>query len=214
MRAIKKYLIIGAISVFISVVGLLYYYYHQTQKYKAETKEKTTIIESKERVFKNSLGQYANEVDVWKVNYRDLEKAARLNNIEKSDIQKKYSEAYKIIEEYKLREKSLKNYVAFLLQAKDTIYQPMPADCQLQPIHNEFIDINFIYKDSLVGTAYNYHTGISTLISFYPKLKENGKKHWPNWGNLPWVGWDEKSITTVADPNAKIVNQISIEFKK
>lgn len=212
IATIKKYLIIAFLTAFVLVVGLLYYYYNQNAKNKALSKEKSTIIETKERIFKNSLGQYANEVDAWTLKYKDLEKVSKLTNIEKTDIQKKYSEALKIVDEYKLREKSLKSYIGYLLQTKDTIYQPMPADCILQPINTKFIHIGFIYKDSMVGVEYDYHTKISTLVSLFPKLKENGKKHWPNWGWL--YGWDKKSITTVEDPKAKIFNQVSIEFKK
>lgn len=210
----KKYLIIAIILIFLLMAGAIYCLYSKAVEYRKESKEKTTIINSNEKIFKNSLNQYASEVDVWRVSYSDLERASKIKDVEKSEIQQKYSDAYKIIEEYKLREKTLKNYVAFLLQSKDTIYQPMPADCQLKPVSTKFISIEFIYKDTLVGVSYDYHTGISTLIQFTPKLKKNGKKHFPNWGNLPWVGWDEKSITTVEDTNAKIVNQISIEFKK
>jgi len=209
----KKILIISVISLFVILISALGFYFTQAKKYKQLTKEKETILATKERIFKNSIGQYANEVNVWSIKYKDLEKAHEkdIKGIA-SDYEVKLSKAYENAELYKRKNKDLISYYSAQLQAKDTIYQPMPADCILEPISTKFIDIGFIYKDSSVGITYDYHTGISTLVTLYPKRKENGNKHWPNWGII-W-GWDKKSITTVEDDKAKLTNQVSIEFKR
>ncbi len=200
------------------IVVLLGSCYFLTSKYRSEKKiriEKEFILQSKEVLFKNDSAQNASKVITWSLKYDELKDAnKRALNGMASDYDKKLAGAYNNIELYKRKNKDLQRYTDFLLQAKDTIYQPMPADCQLKPIKTKFIKIDFIYKDSLVGVSYDYQTGVNTLVSLYPKLKSNGKKHWPNWGFLPWVGWDNTSITTAQDPKASIINQISIEFKK
>lgn len=185
-------------------------YYISANKDKKEVKK---ILASKEKLFLNDSLQHASEVNVWRVRYSDLElaKEKQIKGIA-SDYEKKLAEAYDNVELYKRKNKDLILYYESLLSAKDTIYQPMPADCQLKPVRSKHIDIDFIYHDSLVGISYDYRTKISTLITLYPKRKANGNKHWPNWGFI-W-GWDKVSISTPEDRKATITDQIVIEFKR
>jgi len=206
----KTYIILIGIIVGLILFGI--WSNSERIKNKQIISEKENIISTKEQLIKNEKGQNASITNTWLLKYSELEKANSKEKNLRSDIEQKLSEAYENIEQYKRKNKDLITYYSALLEAKDTIYQPMPGDCFLKPIKTKFIDIDFIYKDSLVGTTYNYHTGINTLVLLSPKLKENGKKHWPNWGWL--YGWDKKSITTVEDPNAKLTNQVSIEFKR
>lgn len=188
------------------------YFLEKYNKSKKEVAEKENILSSKEIQFKNVLNQNASQVEVWMLKYSELEKAHSKEKSLRSDYENRLSEAYESIELYKRKNKDLEYYISSNFKASDTIYQQMPADCYLRPIRTKHIDIDFIYSDTMVGTAYSYRTSISQLITLYPKRKENGSKHWPNWGFI-W-GWDNVSIMTVEDKNAAIRNQMVIQFKK
>jgi len=198
------------------IVVICFFSIRQCRINKKDAESKGSIIASKERLFLNDSLRHASEVDVWSIKYKELKiahetgQALGIKNL--SEMQQFLAKAYDVIELYKRKNKDLISYYSALLQARDTIYQPMPADCELKPIKTKYIDIDFIYQDSIVGISYNYHTGISTLVTMYPKLKTNGKKHFPNWGFI-W-GWDKKSIMTIEDKNAILTNQIAIEFEK
>lgn len=200
------------IAIIICLIAFGYWANSERVKERKEKKEKIAILESKEQLFQNKEGEWASSVKVWSLKYSELEKANDKNKALRSDYEQKLADAYKEIENYKRKNKDLISYYSSLLEAKDTIYQVLPNDCILNPIKTKHINIDFIYKDSLVGVSYDYHTNISTLVTLYPKRKENGNKHWPNWGFI-W-GWDKHSITTVEDKKATLSNQISIEFKR
>jgi hypothetical protein len=202
----------------IAIVGLFissFFGIKTCQRAKDNFKAAEAIITSKERQFTNVLGEKASEVAVWSSRYNQLKKVHENTKSVKSEIELKYAKAYKEIELYKRKDKDLRSYTSFQLNAKDTIFLPMVADCdKIPPIETKHLKASFIYDelDKMKGFYYNYQTDINTLVTLYPKKKENGKKHFPNWGWL-W-GWDKVSITTVEDKNASINNQVSIEFKK
>lgn len=200
------------IAIIICLIAFGYWANSERIKERKEKKEKISILESKEQLFQNKEGEWASSVKVWSLRYSELEKANSKNKALRSDYEQKLAEAYKEIENYKRKNKDLISYYSSLLEAKDTIYQLLSNDCILKPIKTKHINIDFIYQDTLVGVSYDYHTNISTLVTFYPKRKENGNKHWPNWGFV-W-GWDKHSITTIEDKKATLSNQISIEFKR
>ena len=94
----------------------------------------------------------------------------------------------------------------------DTLYLPMEGNCFIPPYKSKFLDIDFIFKPDTIGIVSTYRNRFYTVVTLYPKLKKNGKKHWPNWG---WIwGYDDNSIVTSEDPRAEVSNQISIKFKK
>lgn len=200
--------------VIIAILSVFCYFI--TNRYineRTEKKEVKKILASKEKLFINDSLQHASEVNVWRIKYSELEiaKEKQLKGIA-SDYENKLASAYDNIELYKRKNKDIINYYESLLSAKDTIFQPMPADCELKPIRTKHINIDFIYQDSLVGISYDYRTKISTVVTLRPKRKENGNKHFPNWGFI-W-GWDKVSISTPEDKKATITDQISIEFKR
>ena len=186
-------------------------------KEKKERKEKELILTSKERQLINDSLQHASEVNVWDLKYSELEKAAKKESYLRSDYEKKLAQAYNDIEIYKRKNKDLIHYTSYSITSKDTFLLPMPAVCDhITPIKTDHVNIEFLYDstDLLTGINHEYHARQNILITLFPKRKENGKKHFPNWGNLPWVGWDEVSIATIDDKNAVIDNQISVEFKR
>lgn len=186
-------------------------------KEKKTRKEKELILSSKERQLINDSLQHASEVNVWDLKYSELVKSANKEASLRSDYEKKLALAYDDIELYKRKNKDLIHYTSSNITARDTFLLPMPAVCDsIPPIRTDHVNINFIYnKDNqLTGIDHMYRARQNILITLFPKRKENGKKHFPNWGNLPWVGWDEVSIITIDDKKAVIDNQVSIEFKK
>ena len=187
---------------------------HYWLKEKKAKEALKTILHSKETIYKNDSLQNVSKVILFSASITDLKNAVSKEVSKRSDYEKRLAEAYKNIELSEAKIKNTKAYYESLLSSRDTFYQPLPNDCQLKPIKSKHIDIDFIYQDSTVGISYDYRTKQNIVITLFPKLKENGKKHWPNWGNLPWVGWDNTSVWTVEDKKANISNQISIEFKK
>lgn len=204
----------------IAIVGLFissFFGAKSCLKIKEQYQQAESILTQKEKVFVNKLGQKASEVKVMAHNYKQLEESFRVADAEKTEYQKQLSQAKKDVDVYKERERNLRSYNSYQVRASDTVFLQMPAQCDsIPPIKTEHIKINFIYnpESNLNAVFYDYFARVNTLVLLTPKRKENGKKHFPNWGFLPWVGWDEKSITTIDDKNAKIENQISVEFRK
>jgi len=210
----KKILVISVISIFVILIYALGFYFTQAKKYKQLSKEKQTILTHKERVYKNDSLQNVSNVIQWQLDKKELKIAYKKNEIDRSEYENKLAAIYNKLLLSESKVKNIKSYYESLLSSRDTFYQPMPADCHLLPIRTKHYDIDYIYKDTLVGTAVYYRTAQNVVITLFPKRKENGKKHFPNWGNLPWVGWDNTSLWTVEDKNATITNQVSIEFKR
>ena len=208
----KTYLILIGIIAALILFGL--WSNAERIKNKKIITEKENIISTKEQLIKNEKGQNASITKVWIEKYSDLENSYKKEKSLRSDIEQKNAEAYEIIEMYKKREKSLISYYSSTITAVDTFIQPMPADCQLKPIKSKHFNIDYIYKDTLVKTICRYSANQSHLITLMPKKKLNGKNHFPNWGNLPWVGWEAIGIATIDDSLATITNQYVVKFKR
>ena len=69
-------------------------------------------------------------------------------------------------------------------------------------------------KNYVMRSDYSYRDTIHVTDVRRPKLKENGKKHWPNWGRLPWVGWDEQVLIYSNNPKAKFTGVYSIKIER
>jgi hypothetical protein len=207
-------ILIGIIAVLLAGI---YFVLDFGIKEKKERKEKELILSSRERQLINDSLQHASVVSVWQLNYSELEKYAKKEASLRSDFENKCVQMYNDIELYKRKNKDLIHYTSYNITSKDTFLLPMPAVCdRIVPIKTEHVNIEFIYDslELLTGINHEYRARQNILITLFPKRKENGKKHFPNWGNLPWVGWDEVSIATIDDKNAVIDNQISVEFKR
>lgn len=175
----------------------------------------TTIVTDKEQIIKNKTAQNASIVRQYKADYTDMRNAYEKEYSLRSDYEKKLAQAYNDIDNYKRKIKDLVSYTSVQIEASDTVYLPMPADCQrIEPIKQKHIELDFVYdtNNRLTAIPYRYNARIYTLVQFTPKKKANGKKHFPNWGII-W-GWDTNSITTIDDSNATVYNQVSISFKK
>ena len=174
----------------------------------------TTILTDKEQIIKNKSAQNASIVKQFQADYVDMRNAYEKESNLRSDYEKKLAQAYKDIDNYKRKIKDLVSYTSVQIEAGDTVYLPMPADCQkIEPIKQKHIELDFVYdtNNRLTAIPYRYNARIYTLVQFTPKKKANGKKHFPNWGVI-W-GWDTNSITTIDDSNATVYNQVSISFK-
>jgi hypothetical protein len=205
------------IGIIITLLTGMYFVLDFGLKEKQIRKEKESILSSRERQLINDSLQHASEVNAWDLKYSELEKAAKKEGYLRSDYEKKLAQAYDDIEIYKRKNKDLIHYTSYNITARDTFLLPMPAICDsIPPIRTAHVNIDFIYNDmnQLIGLDHLYKARQNILVTLFPKRKENGKKHFPNWGNLPWVGWDKVSIATIDDKKATIDNQISIEFKK
>lgn len=176
--------------------------------------EKETILSTKEKQFKNKLGENANEVKVWKLKYTDLEVSNSKISSERSEYEQKLAKAYSDIELYKRKNKDLISYQSSTITASDTLIYEYQNECftELKPINSKHLKLEFIKDNGKLLIPYLYTTDINTLVTFTPKKKANGRKHFPNWGFI-W-GWETISITTVDDTSAHITNNVSIQFKR
>ena len=138
------------IGIIFCLISFGYWANSERLKERKEKKEKIAILETKERIFQNKQGEWASSVKVWSLKYSELEKANSKNKALRSDYEQKLSEAYKEIENYKRKNKDLISYYSALLEAKDTLYQPLPNDCILKTIKTKHISIDFIYKDTKI----------------------------------------------------------------
>lgn len=202
-----------SIIILIASISIMLWLFFSWRIEKKENESLKTIISSKDI----QIGNNANQVDVWRVKYSDLENANRKQLSERSAIEFKLGKAYDDIEMYKRKEKDLIGYNSIDITSSDTVFLELPTECgKIEPIKTEHIDLNFNYNNSneLSNISYIYRANVHTVVMLMPRRKANGRKHFPNWGNLPWVGWETKSISTIDDKNATISNQVSIDFKK
>lgn len=195
----------------IAMMGIIIFLFVQNGKFKSNIDRLKTIISTNETIINNNTSN----VKQWELKYSDLENAYEKKESERSHFEQIAAKAYKEIEKYKRKEKDLIGYTTFDIEAKDTVYLEMPADCaKLEPIGTDHITIEFHYdlNDNLNRINYNYRANVNTIVMLSPKKKQNGKKHFPNWGFI-W-GYDTNSLTSIDDKNAVIKNQVSIEFVK
>ena len=200
--------LIGVISTFLSVKGCI--------RNKEDKNNFVNILTSKIDTFKTVTGQNAIEINNWKIKYKSLERVNSEITQENNVYLNELSEAKETIKDLKLREKDVKNYIKNELVSKDSIRTELVFlegdNIEIKPIEKKHIKINFVQRKEFLDVTYIYNANVSTVISRYPELKLNGKKHFPNWG---WIwGWDYKTTSTINDPNANIENIVSIEFDK
>jgi len=178
-----------------------------------------------------------NAIDILTSKVKKLKTKSELNAIETKNLIIKYkaldnfnteilqnnntylnelAEAKKTIRDLDIRLKDTKNYIKNELIVKDSIRTELifleTDKIEIKPISKKHIKLQFVQKGNKLDITYIYNTKVSIVISRYPELKLNGKKHFPNWGFL--YGWNYKTSSTVDDPNAFIENVISIEFDK
>lgn len=220
MKSFKDWL--DLIIKIVAVVGLL----TGLVSMKTCTKNKKEKVQI-EKLFTNQIeqvktksGKQAAEIDNINLSYNNLlalhENLKAKNKSKLSQKEHELNEAYQTIKDLKIRQKNTENYIKNELISRDSIRTELVFlncdEIEIKPIKKEFIEIDFVQIDNFLDVKYKYIASIETVISRYPKLKHNGKKHFPNWGRL-W-GWDYKTTSTTKDPNATITNIVSIEFNK
>jgi hypothetical protein len=76
-----------------------------------------------------------------------------------------------------------------------------------------FLNQNFtLYRDFSMFSDYTYEDDIKVFDIRRPKLKSNGKPHWPNWGWL--YGWDRKTLWVSNNPKASYTGVYSIKIER
>ena len=176
----------------------------------------TDILSSRVETFKTKSGLNATEAKNWQVKYKSLNKINGEISQENNEINNELLKAKQTIKDLSLRLKDAKNYIKSDLNVKDSIKTEIVfVECdkiEIKPIKKKHISVSFKQTGNELDLIYNYNAEVSTVISRYPELKKNGKKHFPNWGWL--YGWDYKTTSVINDPNASIDNMIEITFDK
>jgi hypothetical protein len=200
--------IVGGITSFASIKSCV------NQK---DQKENTIdILNSSIEKIKTKSNKKAIEAKNWQMKYQSLEQINGEIKAENSDLKNNLIEAKETIQDYQIRLKDVKNYIKTDLVSKDSIRTELVfLDCdniEVKPIEKKHIKIDFVQVDSFLDVKYQYMASVKTVVSRYPELKDNGKKHFPNWGFI-W-GWDYKTTSSIDDPNAEITNLVEITFDR
>jgi hypothetical protein len=211
--------IVAVIGIITGVFGI-----KGCSKHKQEKNNAIEIMTSEVTQHKSRSGKLLTETINWDIKHNSLSKLLKESKKENSILiaqnsrfKQELIEANKTIEDLGIKAKNVQNYIKNELISKDSILTPfvIERDCKtvkIAPIDKKHIKINFVQKDDYLDVTYVYSASMKTVVSRYPELKGNGKKHFPNWGWL--YGWDYKTTSTVDDPNASISNLVSIEFDK
>ena len=116
-----------------------------------------------------------------------------------------------------VRYKDLLASTGGIVTVRDTfITKFVKKDTVLVANHTDgYLTENFrLERDFTMKTDYTYKDSITVMDIRKPKLKSNGKKHWPNWGNLPWVGWETKTLWYSNNPKAKFSGVYSLKIER
>lgn len=200
------------------IVALLIFSFVSLRNCKKEKEEKEqtqTILNSEQKKFETELKNKAVEINQWQVSSKELksinEKLTDKNNVYLNEIDK----AKQTIKELDLKLKRAEKYANLSVNSVDTFYTDLIIDGEvliIEPIKTKNIDISFFKVNDSLRVDYNYRLDVRTMTYIQPKRKQNGKKHFPNWGFI-W-GWQHNSVAIVDDPKATINNYVEIEFKK
>jgi hypothetical protein len=207
----------------VAVVGLLMGVFGMKgcSKHKQEKENAIDIASSQVTQHRSKSDKLITETITWDIKYNALkqhyEEKDNKNKAIISRYKQELNEANKTIADMDIKAKNVQNYIKNELVSKDSILVPfvIEPDCKkvsIAPINKKHIKINFVQKNDYLDVTYMYSASVSTVVSRYPELKSNGKKHFPNWGFL-W-GWDYKTSSIIDDKNASISNLVSIEFDK
>lgn len=211
---IKIVAVVGLLSGVLGIRGCM------NQK---ESKENfIDVLTGQVEQIKTESGKNAAKANNWKLKYKSLNKyTIDLKNQSNSEISRFKAELYnakQTIADLEIRQRNVQNYIKNELISKDSLKTELIFfDCdsiEIKPIKKKHIKLDFIQSGNILDIKYEYSASVQTVISRYPELKDNGRKHFPNWGFLPWVGWDYKTTSVIDDPNATISNLVSIEFDK
>ena len=112
---------------------------------------------------------------------------------------------------------NLLEYTTGVISVRDSfITRFVQKDTTFTATHTDgYLTQRFTLQENYVmKTDYIYRDSLSVVKIRKPKLKDNGKKHFPNWGRLPWVGWDEKILLYSENPKAKFTGVYSIKVER
>jgi len=209
-RIIQIVAIVGILSTFISV--------RSCQKQMDTKNNMINAIKYDLLYSKSKLGKKIAEVNNLKVNYKTLKRFAEVKDAENGSLKHELNLAYETIGDYKIRLRDAENYIKTEFNSKDSSLTKIvflePDKIKIDPIRKPHYSIDFRQTENGLVVNHEYWATVTTVISRYPELKENGKKHFPNWGNLPWVGWDYKTTASVDDTTADITNIVQISFDR
>jgi hypothetical protein len=189
-------------------------------KHKQEKENAIDIASSQVTQHRSKSDKLITETITWDIKYNALkqhyEEKDNKNKAIISRYKQELNEAKQTIADMDIKAKNVHNYIKNELVSRDSIRTELVfLDCEnieIKPIEKKHIKIDFIQNGSFLDVKYLYSAKVQTVVSRYPELKKNGKKHFPNWGWL-W-GYDYKTTSTIDDENASISNLVSIEFDK
>ena len=202
----------------VAVIGILTGFagIKSCNKQKKEKADMFGMLTSKVETFKTKAGLNATKAENWIIKAKSLENINGEISHENTQIKNDLLKAKSTIKDLDIRLKDAKNYIASDLKAEDSIQTEIVfINCdqvEIKPIKKKHISINFIQNKNVLDLTYVYRAELTTVISRYPELKNNGKEHFLNWGFL-W-GWDYKTTSVIDDPNAHITNLVEITFDK
>jgi seryl-tRNA synthetase len=180
-------------------------------KHKKEKQNFVTIAKNTTKEYETVSGKHAMEKDQWSVERKALNDYISEKEAKASNYLAQLKKAKETIEDLEIKNKRLENYNNTLLQSKDSVTTEIifvDADkVEIKPINKKHIKLDFIQRGNELDVIYEYTAEITTVV-----FREKDQDQFFVWR---WVNprWLYNSVTTVDDPNAKIKNNVNIEFK-
>ena len=194
------------------------------KKERNEKNDTFEILTAQVDTFKTKAGLNAASSKNWELSYKTASKINAKLSSKNSQQVNVIVKAKETISDLNIRLKDTKNIIKTDFIAKDSVKTTIVFEnCErikVEPIRTKHIEIDFYQVNNELKLNYKYFASISTVISREPKKIDNPKRkrydknHFPDWGNLPWVGWDYKTTSVIDDENAEITNLVEITFKK
>lgn len=202
----------GLISVLVSVCLGIW-----TNVLKDENKRLENNLYQKTVEYTDSEGRLVKEVMELRVSKQELININRKKEADLSDYERKLKQISDEVLKSKIRVKNIEsagiisteNTASGVILMIDTVIQEMPI--KRAALKTNFENIELVYNPITDSISYSFQTrnDIIFLINRKCKLKESGKRHFPQWGRI-W-GWDYWMTVKNTNDSTKIIDEILIK---
>lgn len=203
-----------AVALAIAIIGGGYL----IEKYRIRAKKAESNLSVNTETWRDKENRFVVEVDQLTTNLKNMKNVFKQDSSRLStDYEKHIFYLKKELEATGVKYRNLLNFTTGQVFVRDSfIIKLVKLDTTLAGLYFDgYLKQNFsIDTKNNLRSNYVYADTINVMSIRKPKLKDNGKKHWPNWGNLWWVGWDCKMLIYSNNPKASYTGVFSIRVDK
>jgi hypothetical protein len=183
---------------------------------RAEKAESNLAINQSQ--WKDEKGRLVSEIEQGTVSIKNMKNIFQKDSSKLStDYEKRIYGLKRDLNALGIKYKNLLEATGGTMTVRDTfITKFIKKDTTFTANHNDgFLNQNFtLLRDFTMQSDYTYKDEIKVFSIRKPRPKDNGKKHWPNWGNLPWVGWDCNTLILSNNPKASYTGVYSLKTER